>query len=172
MTEKVAVPQLLSAALQKSPPSLVIYASYQVFTLFFVVITASVSFLPGYIPICLATPSLPSSACQTEQALSLWEVYPPSFTFPVVFGEQCCVACFGLHCRQLKWWFVSIQVQTGFWSRTRDGERTKTVWHRACFAGRLNWMCHTSSMFHLMLVENCESPLCICRNWSQQKWQV
>lgn len=142
------------------------------FLQFSMAVTASVSFLPSSIPVCLAAPSLPSSACQREQALSLWEMHPPSFAFPVVFEEQSCVAWFGLHCRQLKGWFVSIQVQTGFWSSTRDREQTKTIWHRPCFAGRLNWVCHSSSMFHLMLVKNCESPLFICGNWIQQKWQV
>lgn len=109
------MPQLLLAAVQKWPPSLVIYASYQVFTLTVSHgITASVSFLPSCIPVCLAAPSLPPSACQRQQALSLWEAHPQSFTITVVFGEQCCVTWFGLHCRQPEWWFLSIRVQTGF----------------------------------------------------------
>lgn len=134
-------------------------------SLFSMVVTASVSFLFCCILFCLATPSLLPSACQRDQALNRWEVHPPSSAFPVVVGEQCWVARFGLHCRQLKWWFVSIQVQSGFLFSTREGGQTKknqkTLWDRACFAGpeRWNWACHTSSMTHLVLIKNCELPL-------------
>lgn len=154
--------------------SMVIYASYQDFT--FTVFRGGYCLCQLLAPLypLLATPSLPPSACQREQALSPWEVHPPSSACPVVFGDQCCVARFGLHCRQLKWRFVSIWVQTGFLFLTIEGGQAKTLWHRACFAGpgRWNWACHTSSVSHLILIKNCDLTLCICRNWIQKKCQV
>lgn len=107
MIEKVAVSQLLSAALQKWPSSLVIYPSYQVFTLTVFHGDHWLFQLLAQLYCHLPSPSLPAFQCLPERAGSEL-LHHPSSTFPVVFGGQCCVAWFGLHCRQLKWWFVSL----------------------------------------------------------------
>lgn len=120
VVEKVAMPQLLSVALHKWPQSLVNYASHQVFTLMvFHGDHCLCQLLAQLYPHLLGCSLRAPCACQREQALRFWEVHPPPLTFPVVFGKQCCVAWFGLHCRLLKRWFVSIRLHTGFRSSTR-----------------------------------------------------
>lgn len=66
--EKVAMPQLLLAAVQKWPPSLVIYASYQVFTLTVSHGDHCLCQLLAQLHPCVPGCSLPASQCLPETA--------------------------------------------------------------------------------------------------------
>lgn len=57
-----------------------------------------------------------SGKCELHLLPSLW-----------FCGERCCVLWCGLHGEQLKWRFVSIQVQAGLRSSSGEGEQTKPL---------------------------------------------
>lgn len=134
-------------------------------------ITASVSFLPSCIPVCLAAPSLPPSACQREQALSFWEAHPRSFYHPCSFWGT--VLC-GMVWFTLQTARIVVCEHTGpdcllIQHQGETANQNPLVQDLLCWPWEVELGCHKNSMSHLMSVKNCQSPL--CRNWIQQKYQ-
>lgn len=128
------LPRLLLAPLQKWPPFLVIYASYRVFTRHDVFCCEhQLNEFPA--PPCPRAPvrSLPGSrhlpeGADPERLRSVNSHLSPSLWF---LEEWCCVAQFGLCGKQLKWRFVTIQIQASLRSSAGEGRANQTLWHRA-----------------------------------------
>lgn len=101
-------------------------------TVFSVLSTILMSFLPHWAPAYSSAPSQVPTACQREQALSLWEEWTPSFALPVVLGGTV------LHGAVWRVWGTAGMTvcgctDPGWPSIQHRGRRAnRTLWCRAC----------------------------------------